>query len=204
MALYIMGAGEFYGFARRPAPHDCIIAADGGYALCRREGIMPDLVLGDFDSLGELPDHPNTYLAPVEKDDTDMMLAIKKGLSMGHKEIHIYGGTGGRMDHTLANLQSLLYIVRHGGSAWLYDKDARYTALENGTLSLPAREKGIFSVFAMDGKAEGVSISGAKYTLKDSTLTPDFPLGVSNHFVGEQVTVSVKNGALLICLGDYA
>jgi len=202
MAVYIMGAGEFCGFFTRPLPHDLVIAADGGYATCQKEGIMPDLVLGDFDSLGAVPEHPNTFIVPVEKDDTDMMLAMKKGLSMGHREFHLYGGTGGRLDHTLANLQSLLYLARHGARGWLYDKNARYTVLENGILTLPAQDDGILSVFAMDGKTEGVTITGAKYPLSDGILTPDFPLGVSNHFVGQAVTVTAQKGALLICVGE--
>lgn len=202
MAVYIIGAGEFHGFFARPAAHDFIIAADGGYATCQKEGLMPDMVLGDFDSLGAVPEHPNTYIVPVEKDDTDMMLAMKKALSMGHKEFYIYGGTGGRLDHTLANLQSLLYLARHGAKGWLYDKTARYTVLESDTLTLKAQKDGILSVFAMDGIAEGVTIAGAKYPLQDGNLTADFPLGVSNHFVGQDVTVSVKKGALLICIGQ--
>jgi len=203
MKCFIVGAGAFYGFDTMPDAADCVIAADGGYAVCCREGIVPRFVIGDFDSLGTVPDAPNTVVVPVEKDDTDMMLAVKKGLELGCREFYLYGGTGGRLDHTIANLQTLLYIARHGGCGWLYDKAARYTALENGTLWLNARETGILSVFSMDGKSEGVSISGAKYPLEHGTLTADFPLGVSNHFVGQPVTVSVEKGALLVCVCDY-
>lgn len=199
----IVGAGSFYGFVERPTGEDCVIAADGGYAVCLREGIVPRFVIGDFDSLGNVPETPNTIVVPVEKDDTDMMLAVKKGLSMGCREFQIYGGTGGRLDHTVANLQTLLYIARHGARGWLFDDRAAYTAVENGSLELPAREKGIFSLFAMDGKAQKVTVSGAQYSLENGTLAADFPLGVSNHFVGRRVKVSVEQGALLVCVIDY-
>lgn len=202
MKCTIVGAGAFYGFARRPEAHDCVIAADGGYAVCQREGIKPRYVLGDFDSLGTVPDIPNIMTFPVEKDDTDMMLAVKKGLEEGCREFFIYGGTGGRLDHTIANLQTLLYLTRRGARGWLFDQNARYTVVENGTLILNARREGILSVFSFDGTAEGVTVSGAKYPLAHGVLTADFPLGVSNHFVGEPVTITVEKGALLVCVCD--
>ena len=203
MACYIVGAGEFHGFERRPQAGDTVIAADGGYAVCLREGVTPDFVLGDFDSLGVVPDVPNTMVVPVEKDDTDMMLAVKQGLSLGCREFFLYGGTGGRLDHTLANLQTLLYLKNRGAGGWLFDQNARCTVLKNESLTLPPRQQGILSVFAFDGMAEDVSITGAKYPLSHGTLTTEFPLGVSNHFVGEAVTVCVKNGTLMLCVFDY-
>lgn len=115
MACYIFGAGSFYGLDRRPRAGDFIIAADGGWLACRKAGITPDLLLGDFDSLSTRPDFPNILRVPVEKDDTDTMLAVKTGLERGETEFHIYGGMGGRRtDHTIANFQALLYLARRG------------------------------------------------------------------------------------------
>ena len=115
MACYIFGAGSFYGLSQRPAPGDTVIAADGGWEPCRGEGLTPDLLLGDFDSLHTVPDFAHIRRVPVEKDDTDMMLAIKEGLARGETEFHLYGGMGGRRtDHTIANLQCLLYLAEHG------------------------------------------------------------------------------------------
>ena len=108
MACYIFGAGSYFGLIRRPAPEDTVIAADGGWRICREEGIVPDLLLGDFDSLHTVPDFGHICRVPVEKDDTDMMLAIKEGLARGETDFHLYGGVGGRTDHTIANLQGLL------------------------------------------------------------------------------------------------
>lgn len=198
MECYILGAGEFSGFYREPNGEDCVIAADGGYALCQKLGLKPDWVLGDFDSLGTVPQGTNVIQVPVEKDDTDMMLAVKHGLQLGHTVFHLYGGTGGRLDHTIANLQTLLYLKTHGGEGWLYDQSGRFTVLMEETKTFPAQERGILSLFAMGGSAEDVTVLGGKYTLEHGTLSENFPLGVSNHFAGEPITVTVSRGALLV------
>ena len=200
MACYIFGAGSYYGLSRRPAPGDTVIAADGGWRVCREEGIVPDLLLGDFDSLHTVPDFAHIRRVPVEKDDTDMMLAIKEGLARGETEFHLYGGMGGRTDHTIANLQGLLYLAEQGAQGWLYGDRERFTAIRNGEIGLPAREKGIVSVFCMGADAQGVTIEGGQYTVHDAVLTASFPLGVSNHFVGNPVRVAVTRGSLLIAL----
>lgn len=203
MACIIFGAGSYYGLEKRPEPCDDVIAADGGWQYCRQEGITPDLLLGDFDSLAWMPEFDHIRRVPVEKDDTDMMLAIKEGLARGQREFHLYGGMGGaRSDHTLANLQSLLYLTYHGARGWLYGERERYTAIRDGSVTFPAREQGILSVFCMGADAEDVSISGAQYSLNGAVLTAGFPLGVSNHFIGNPITVSVGKGSLIIGLLD--
>lgn len=142
MACYIFGAGSFYGLDRRPRAGDFIIAADGGWLACRKTGITPDLLLGDFDSLSTRPDFPNILRVPVEKDDTDTMLAVKTGLERGETEFHIYGGMGGRRtDHTIANFQALLYLARRGAQGWLYGQGERYTAVCGGDFTFPARDR---------------------------------------------------------------
>lgn len=203
MACYIFSAGSFYGLNRRPAAGDRVIAADGGWLACCKAGVRPELLLGDFDSLRELPEHPNILRVPVEKDDTDTMLAVKTGLQWGEKEFHLYGGMGGsRTDHTLANLQALLYLARRGAQGWLYGQGECYTAIHRGSLHLPARKSGIVSVFCLGADARGVEISGAKYPLHEAALSAEFPLGVSNHFVGGPIDISVKDGSLLIGIID--
>ena len=201
MACYIFGAGDFDGLEERPGAEDYVIAADGGYTACRRAEVEPQLLLGDFDSLTEVPALPHVERVPVEKDDTDMMLAIKEGLARGETEFHLYGGMGGRRtDHTIANLQCLLYLAAHGAQGWLYGDGERFTAICGGEITLPAREKGIVSVFCMGADAQGVTIEGGQYTVHDTVLTASFPLGVSNHFVGNPVRVAVTQGSLLIGL----
>ena len=201
MACYIVGAGEMTALHRRPQPDDYVIAADGGWNACRDAGLVPDLLLGDFDSLTQLPPGVKVERHPVEKDDTDMLLAIKRGLALGHREFHLYGGMGGRRtDHTIANLQALLYLAGRGARGWLYGHGEVYTAIHNSAVVFPARERGILSVFCLGEKARGVTIHGAQYEVADAALTADFPLGVSNHFVGKEVEVSVCDGSLLIGL----
>ena len=133
---FIFAAGTFYGLRRRPEkPEDLVIAADAGYRTCRELGIVPDLLLGDFDSMDQPTDFANIHRSPVEKDDTDTMLAVKTGLEQGCREFHLYGGTGGRrLDHTLANLQTLLYLRRRGARGYLYDNDFVWTVIENETI----------------------------------------------------------------------
>lgn len=201
MACYIFGAGSFYGLTQGPTPQDYVIAADGGWLTCEKAGVKPQLLLGDFDSLGKVPDFARIERFPVEKDDTDMMLAIKHGLELGHREFHIYGGLGGRRsDHSVANLQALAYLAHSGAQGWLYGDGERYTAIYNESITFPAQPRGILSVYCWGRDAEGVTISGAQYTLENGTLAADLPLAVSNHFCGNPITVSVRSGCLLMCL----
>ena len=129
----------------------------------------------------------------------DMMLAIKRGLALGHKEFHMYGGMGGsRTDHTIANLQSLLYLANRSARGWLYGDGELYTAICNDRVVFPARERGILSVFCLGADAQGVTIRGGQYEVESAALSAEFPLGVSNHFVGKEIEVSVAQGSLLI------
>ena len=175
----------------------------GGGLACRKTEVIPDLLLGDFDSLSAQPDFPNILRVPVEKDDTDTMLAVKTGLERGETEFHIYGGMGGRRtDHTVANFQALLYLARRGARGWLYGQGERYTAISGDSITFPARDRGILSVFCLGADAQDVSILGGQYPLHHAVLTADFPLGVSNHFAGQPITVSVRDGSLLIGVVD--
>ena len=196
---YIAGAGEFCSDIL-PGQGDFIIAADGGFTSLNSLGITPDLVVGDFDSLGSVPDHPNVIRSPVEKDDTDMMLAVRYGLEHGIKTFIINGGLGGRLDQTLANTQVLAYIAENGARGTLYGQGVCVTAIKNGKIEFgPDLAQGAtISVFSMGGKARGVTLTGLKYPLDNATLTSDFPLGVSNEFTGAPACVSVRSGILVI------
>lgn len=199
-ACFIFGAGPFYGLDDIPAPGDLILAADGGYQHCCIAGLQPNLLLGDFDSLEVPPpqDIPRQVFPP-EKDDTDTMLAVKLGLERGFRRFHLYGGTGGRLDHTLANLQTLAYLAKAGARGELHDESFVFTAIQGpDRLQLPSQAAGLFSVFCLGADAAGVSIQGGKYEAKGVTLTAAFPLGVSNQFRGELVVVSVDSGCLLV------
>ena len=200
---FVFCAADFHGLRELPRSGDLLIAADAGYRLCRNIGLVPHLIIGDFDSMDEPSDLPPTShveRVPVMKDDTDTMLALKAGLSRNCAEFHLYGASGGsRLDHTLANLQGLLYLCRHQAKGYLYGNNFVWTAIENDALDIPRTvPDGLLSVFALTGRADGVSVSGTLYPLRRATLYPDFPLGVSNHITGETARVSVQNGALLI------
>ena len=200
----IAGAGEYYGHAIAPRAEDYVIAADAGYLRLREMGVRIDEVIGDFDSTGFTPNHPNLRILPVEKDDTDMLCSLRAGIQRGYREFHLYGGTGGRLDHTLANIQCLAWLARQGLHGCLYGDGALITAVYNDALSLGALDKGTVSVFALGTQAEGVSISDLKYSVNDITLSCDYPLGVSNEFIGLPARIAVRNGSLLIVLPDRA
>ena len=193
----IFCAAGFHGLAAPIASDDFIIAADGGLNHTQSLGITPHGILGDFDSLGYTPEGSTVF--PVEKDDTDAMLAVRKGLELGYKEFYLYGSLDGpRLDHTVANFQTLQFLCDHGAIGYLIGKDYMVTALKNGSLHFDAACTGIFSVFCMGADATGVTIRGGKYDAENVTLSAGFPLGVSNHFEGKEVTVSVEDGSLLI------
>ena len=190
-------AGGFAGLLQPIAADDYIIAADGGLAHTEGLGLTPDLILGDFDSLGYVPEGSQVF--PVEKDDTDAMLAVKKGLELGYREFLLYGSLDGpRLDHSVANFQTLQYLADRGAKGMLIGKTQIVAVVKNGTLALPARDDGIVSVFCMGADARGVTIRGLKYPLENGTLSAGFPLGVSNHFIGQPAEISVKDGSLLV------
>ena len=176
---------------------DYILAADGGLRHLEKLGLKPNGILGDFDSLGYIPTGAEVF--PVEKDDTDAMLAARKGLELGFREFWFYGSLDGpRLDHTIANFQTLQFLADRGAKAYLIGKDYLVTVIKEETITFPATATGILSVFCLGADAAGVTIRGAKYELEQGTLTAGFPLGVSNHFLGNEVTVSVEKGSLLI------
>ena len=195
----VVGAGDFFGLLIRPEEGDLIIAADGGYDHLKREKITPDIVVGDFDSRdGNIPDHPNVILLDVQKDDTDIAHAVGIGFERGYRDFRIYGGTGGRESHTIANIQMLTGLAEKGARAWLYGRDSEMTVIHNDTLVLPETAEGMVSVFSLSDRSEGVDILGMKYSMQDGVMTNNTALGVSNMLVGKEAHISVKNGTLLI------
>ena len=194
---HIFCAAGFDGLVEQILPGDLVIAADGGFAHTQREQLQPDLVLGDFDSLGYVPENARVF--PVEKDDTDAMLAVRQGLAQGFDRFLLYGSLDGpRLDHTVANFQTLQYLADHGARGWLIGKTHIVTVIQNDSLEFSGKAAGILSVFCMGAAAKGVSIRGAQYELEQGTLTAGFPLGVSNHFVNSPGSVRVADGSLLV------
>ena len=204
---YIVGAmepGEIAISSRRPA---LVIAADAGVEHLQRQGITPDWIVGDFDSLGYVPQGGNIVRHPVEKDDTDMLLAVRTGMAHGCREFVLYGGVGGRLDHTYANLQTLVWMAEQGLAGCMVCGDMLAAVIQNGSMTFPAGMAGTVSVFCPDGKAQGVCLRGLYYPLEGAELTGSFPLGVSNSFTGAAAEISVESGRLLVMwqesIADY-
>ena len=135
---------------------------------------------------------------PPEKDDTDMLLAVKYGLACGCRRFYLYGGLGGRLSHTLANLQVLRFLADQGAWGALVDGGSIITVFARGRLSFAPGCTGMLSLFACGGAAEGVSIRGMKYNAECISLLPDYPLGTSNAFTAEAGEIVVETGALAV------
>ncbi|MBQ7595225.1 MAG: thiamine diphosphokinase [Clostridia bacterium] len=199
----IFGAADIADYssaAKRLTGDDFIVCADGGQKHLAPLGLDADLYLGDYDS-SEKPDtDKETLLFPVEKDDTDMMLAIKEGLKRGCRSFLIFGGTGGRADHTFSNIQTLLYAEKHGASAALADERNFMFFLKNDTAYIEKNEGEKVSVFAFDPAVSGVTLEGFYYPLVNGTLYSHMPVGVSNYIVADRGKITVKKGTLLIII----
>lgn len=196
---YIFGAGE-YGNLPCPAvgPDDLVIAADGGFTWLTGHGLTPQVAVGDFDSLGYVPEGLEVLRHPPEKDDTDMALAVEAALTQGCTRFFLYGGLGGRLDHSVANFHILAHLAHLGYGAFLVGPQTCATAIAGGRLTFSASHRGMISVFSWGGNASGVTLTGLKYPLTDGTLTCDRALGISNEFLGQTAEVSLRQGTLLI------
>ncbi len=193
----IFCAAAFDALAAPIVPGDCVIAADGGLRHTQALSITPDAILGDFDSLGYTPAASQVF--PVEKDDTDAMLAVRRGLRLGFREFHLYGSLDGpRLDHTVANFQTLQFLADHGAVGYLIGLHYIVTVVKNGGLAFPPGLDGTISLFCLGPEAQGVTLEGLHYPLTNAILTSGFPLGVSNHFTGTEARITVKNGSLLV------
>ncbi len=203
----VIGAGNFSMSHIALEENDFCIAVDGGYAYCKLLGIEPDLIVGDMDSLPkeqqkEIDDISEKEPGRVvrlcpEKDDTDTLAALRIGMGKGYKNYRLYGALGGRMDHTIANIQCLCYLKNNGAEGIILEKGLSITVIKEEKVSFESRGKGYLSLFSLGERAEGVTITGMKYPLNKALLTNDYPIGISNEFIGEESTVEVKKGMLL-------
>ena len=201
---YIVGACVTDGMYIDKKDGDYVIAADGGLAHLEKIGVFADLCVGDFDSLGHIPEHDNKICHPTEKDDTDTALALAEGMKRGYRDFVIYGGLGGRLDHTMANLHNCAGAADHGAVCWLWGEGNAVCIFGDETdLSFEEGKEGLVSVFAID-RSTGVTIEGLKYPLDNACLTSTVPLGVSNEFTGESARISVGDGVLMVMWNEDA
>lgn len=190
-------AGDFDGVCEQHDENALVIAVDGGLKHTQALGLSPHAILGDFDSLGYVPENAISF--PKEKDDTDTLLALRHGLAANCREFYLYGAMGGaRPDHTVANYQALQFLSDRGAAGYLIGTNHLVTVVKNGSLFFPAGCKGFLSVFCLGADSEGVRLEGLAYSLNKGTVTAGFPIGVSNRFTQSAATVSVEKGSLLV------
>lgn len=194
---YIVGAGEYIPLDFIKNEDDFVIACDGGLKYLKEYKIIPDLILGDFDSLGYVPQGKNVIKLNPVKDDTDVVAAIRIAEKKGYKDYRFYCCTGGAISHTLANIQCLIRLSKAGLRGYLFDKTETITAVTDGELSFNAAS-GFVSVFAADKFSFGVTLKGMKYPLTNYSMRNVYPIGVSNEFYADKSTVSVKKGTLIV------
>ncbi len=195
-SCWIFGGAPFCGSVSLP-DNAYIIAADSGYSTVKKLGFTPNLTLGDFDSLKKKPVCGEIMTVAAEKDDTDTMLAVKTALERGFNDITIVGAIGGRLDHTFANIQTLAYILQHGGFGRLIGENDTAELLNTGEYSYERKDGMYISLFSY-GEAAVLTSRGTKYDLTEHTLDNAFPLGVSNEITDDKCRISVHKGQLLV------
>lgn len=196
---YVLAAMDVGDVLIERADGDLVIAVDAGVRHLAPLGLEADLTVGDFDSLGHLPEYRNVIVHPAEKDDTDTMIAVKEGLARGYGRFVILGALGGRLDHTVASLQTLAYLESQGAEGYLLGDGKVVTLLSEETVSFDSFYRGVLSLFCVGDQAN-VSIEGLKYPLHDYPMTCDFPIGVSNEFTGKDSRITVKKGRVWMIL----
>ena len=204
----VISAGDFTLCDIEKKEGDLCIAVDGGYLYCKMLGLEPDFVVGDMDSLEEEVQkevaklelcHPEQVIRlKPEKDDTDTLAALRLGLAQGYREFCIYGATGGRIEHTIANIQCLAFLKNQGAKGYLLEATNMLTVIQDETVGFQPSMEGYLSLFALGERAEGVTITGMKYPLEKAVITHDFPIGISNEFIGQTAQVTVEKGMLLV------
>lgn len=207
----IVGAGDLtVSELKYNQDQDFCIAVDGGIMYCEILDIEPDLLVGDFDSLDE---NWEDAVEAIEeqcpekvvrlnpsKDDTDMLAALRIGLEKGYERFYIYGATGGRLEHTLANIQCLLFLKKSNAVGYIMDGTGMILVLENESVSFKDSMEGFLSIFSLGQVAEGVTLKGLKYPLDQYSMTNEYPIGISNEFIGEEAEISVEKGQLAVII----
>ena len=186
---------------------DCIIGIDRGLEFCYKYNIVPNYILGDFDSIspkilsfyegGEIP----VKRFQPEKDATDTRIGLELAMKLGSQKIFLLGATGGRLDHYMANVKSLLIPMEQGVQAWILDSQNAITVLDQGTKLKKDRQFGKYvSFFTMGDRVEGVTLTGFKYPLKDHTLVNSDEIGVSNEIQEDSAEITFRSGVVLMIM----
>ena len=203
MKAYILTGGVIHpdNLHITPEKDALIVAADSGLNHAAPLGLSPTVVVGDYDSLGHAPNVDagvEVITVPTEKDVTDTQLAIELALTRGANEVHILGGLGGRLDHTLSNLAILEDLADKKVRATIEDGQNRVRLLQNDSTILPRSGYTYLSLLALDPVVKGVDIEGVKYPLKGAKIQRSFGFAVSNEITGNCCFVSVRKGKMLV------
>lgn len=201
MKAYVFTGGEIFHqyIEERPEEGDLIVSADSGYRNATLMGVHTNILIGDFDSLGMIPDDVDEVMQlPAEKDLTDTQVAIDVAIERGADEVIIFGGTSGRLDHTLSTLATLEKYWANRIPMTIVNGQNRIRYIKNsGSIIIRSQYK-YFSIIAADEKVKGVSIDGAKYPLVNKTLTRAHQYAVSNEIVKNAALINVKKGGIYI------
>lgn len=186
---------------------DCIIGIDKGLEFCYWNHILPRYILGDFDSIDpKILDYYEHQDIPVkryqpEKDASDTRIGLELALKLNSRRIFLLGATGGRLDHYMANLQSLIVPLKQHARAWILDSQNVITVLDGKTELLKKEQFGKYvSFFSMGDRVEGLTLTGFKYPLRNYTMTNDDGIGVSNEIEEEKAVVDFKSGLVLMVM----
>ena len=187
----------------KPEKGDLIIAADAGYLVAKRMGITPNVLLGDFDTLGaeNIPEGIECLRVPAEKNDTDTQLAVSTAIERGATEIVIVGGLSGRLDHTLSTLAILENLwERKAGRiyATLTDGKNRVRFLRSSGTILPRSQYRYFSLIAADELVKGITLDGCKYPLKNGRISRRHQWAVSNEITGNCALIEIRRGGVWV------
>ena len=193
----ILSGGEYCEVPVEYREAGMTIACDKGWEYAGMLGLIPDLVVGDFDSSPIPENGVPVEILPTRKDDTDTMYAVSMALDRGYRNIVISCALGGRLDHMLANLQSAAYVAAQGGTCRIVGEDTEVTVYSASEQIFPRHQGWSLSLFAVSDVCTGVTVQGTKFDCREITLANTFPLGVSNVWEAEEARVSVKSGILM-------
>ncbi|MBR1485869.1 MAG: thiamine diphosphokinase [Synergistaceae bacterium] len=182
-------------------PDDFFIYCDCGLKHKENLKAKPDLIIGDFDSHAKPENLDNVIVLPVVKDDTDTIFAVKEAIKRGYDKFLLVGVTGGRQDHNLGNIYSLLMLSNENKNALIVDDFSEMKIIKPGEKIKIHRGWKFFSLINIAGVARGINITGAKYNLQDAEITPEFQYGISNEILDDYAEVNLKEGfLLLVCI----
>lgn len=183
--------------------YDIWIVVDGALELTHRLSLLPDYIVGDFDtvdqSLLEFYDSDRILRHPPEKDQTDTELAIETAMEYRCTEIVLLGATGSRLDHSLANIFLLERLLEQGIHAVIQDASNRlYVKRNSFCIDREQAFGNYFSLLPLTEKVEHVTLTGFKYPVQDMTFYRKYTLGVSNEITGEKAAVEFSEGIFVV------